>query len=237
MSLIPVADLVRRLRERRAKRVALQLPAGLKRQAFPLAKALRSAGFEVIVSGDPCYGACDLALGAASLADVLVHVGHTPVEGREGVLYEIVGGDFDLGVLEAALPLLTSIRIGLVTTAQHAHLIDPMIETLARHGIDARVAPGGTRAPMRGQVLGCSFLAARIPDIDEILYVGTGLFHPTGVQLAIGARVVALDPYTRAAVLVDASRMLRRRFALMEKAREAESYGVIVSTKTGQQRF
>jgi 2-(3-amino-3-carboxypropyl)histidine synthase len=31
--------------------------------------------------------------------------------------------------------------------------------------------------------------------------------------------------------------MLRRRFALMEKARMAESYGVIVSTKTGQQRL
>src|SRR5690606_21299738 len=49
-------------------------------------------------------------------------------------------------------------------------------------------------------------------------------------------RVVALDPYTREAVLVDASRMLRRRFALMEKARGAGSYGVIVSTKSGQQR-
>lgn len=237
MSLIPVADLVRRLRDRRAKRVALQLPAGLKRQAYPLAKALRAEGFGVIVSGDPCYGACDLALGAASLADVLVHVGHTPVEDRENVLYEIVGGDFDIEALEAVLPLLTRTRIGLVTTIQHAHLIDPMIGLLARHGIEAHVAPGGKRAPMRGQVLGCSFLAARIPEIDEILYVGTGIFHPTGVQLATGARVIALDPYTREAMLVDASRMLRRRFALMEKARMAESYGVIVSTKTGQQRL
>lgn len=236
MSSIPVADIARRLHGRRAKRVAIQLPAGLKRQAFPLAKALRAEGFEVIVSGDPCYGACDLALGAASLADVLVHFGHTPVEDREDVLYEIVGGDFDPEVLDAALPLLTRSRIGLVTTVQHAHLVDPMIRMLARHGIDASVAPGGKRAPLRGQVLGCSFLAARIPEIDEILYVGTGLFHPTGVQLATGARVVALDPYTREAVLVDASRMLRRRFALMEKARGAGSYGVIVSTKSGQQR-
>ena len=58
-----ISDLVRQLKERGAGRVALQFPAGLKRRAAGYAAALREAGFEVIVSGDPCYGACDLALG------------------------------------------------------------------------------------------------------------------------------------------------------------------------------
>jgi diphthamide synthase subunit DPH2 len=43
-------------------------------------------------------------------------------------------------------------------------------------------------------------------------YVGTGLFHPEGIQLATGARVVALDPYLGTAAVVSADRFRRRRF-------------------------
>ncbi len=235
--MIPTHNLIERLRSRGARRVALQFPAGLKRQAWPVAAALRAAGFEVIVSGDPCYGACDLDLDALGLADVLVHFGHAPVEDRPGVIYETVQTDIDVSVLEKALPLLSKKRIGLVTTVQHVHQIDAMAEFLEVYGIEALIAPGDGRSPLRGQVLGCNFSAARATGADEFLYVGTGLFHPIGVRLATAARVVALDPYTGTAQEVDTSRLLRRRFAVMEKARDAESVGIIVSTKSGQQRL
>jgi len=235
--LIPVSDLIGRLRERGARSVALQFPAGLARQAPGTAAALRREGFDVIVSGDPCYGACDLALDALAYADVLVHVGHAPVEERPDVLYEPVRFDFDVSVLENVLPLLAGRRIGLVTTVQHVHLIDAMTAFLREHGIKALAAPGDGRAPLVGQVLGCNFTAARATGADEILFVGTGVFHPVGIQLATGARVVALDPFTGEVQEVDASRLVRRRAAVMEKARDAASFGIIVSTKSGQQRM
>ena len=237
MSLIPVSDLIERLHERGARSVALQFPAGLARQAPQVAAALRGAGFWVIVSGDPCYGACDLALDALAHADVLVHFGHAPVEERPDVLYEPVRFDFDVDVLKTALPLLRSRRIGLVTTVQHAHLIGAMAAYLCEHGVEAVVAPGDGRTPLPGQVLGCNFAAARATGAGEILFVGTGVFHPLGIRLATRARVVALDPYTREAQEVDASRLVRRRAAVMEKARDAASFGIIVSTKSGQQRM
>jgi 2-(3-amino-3-carboxypropyl)histidine synthase len=235
--LIPVSDLIGRLRERGARSVALQFPAGLARQAPGTAAALRREGFDVIVSGDPCYGACDLALDALAYADVLVHFGHAPVEERPDVLYEPVRFDFDVSVLENVLPLLAGRRIGLVTTVQHVHLIDVMTAFLREHGIEAVAAPGDGRAPLVGQVLGCNFTAARATGADEILFVGTGVFHPVGIQLATGARVVALDPFTGEVQEVDASRLVRRRAAVMEKARDAASFGIIVSTKSGQQRM
>jgi 2-(3-amino-3-carboxypropyl)histidine synthase len=86
-------------------------------------------------------------------------------------------------------------------------------------------------------VLGCSFSAARETGCGEILYVGTGLYHPEGIQLATGKRVIALDPFQGTAVQVSADRLKRRRFALLEKARGAERIGIIVSTKSGQQRL
>ncbi|HUK38527.1 MAG TPA: diphthamide biosynthesis enzyme Dph2, partial [Methanomicrobiales archaeon] len=187
--------------------------------------------------GDPCYGACDLPLPALELADALVHVGHAPVDERQGVLYDLHPMDFDVGVLGKALPLLTGNRIGLVTTSQHLHLLDRMVAFLKERGIDAVVAGGSGRARYPGQVLGCSFSGARETGCGEILYVGTGLFHAEGIQLATGARVVALDPFQGTAVLVSADRLRRRRFALVEKARGAERIGILLSTKSGQQRL
>ncbi len=235
--MIPTDDLILRLERRGIRKVALQFPAGLKREAWPVASALREAGFEVVVSGDPCYGACDLDRDALALAEVLVHFGHAPVEDRENVIYETVRSVIDVGALAAALPLLSGRSLGLVTTVQHVHQIDEMAAFLEEQGFRVSVAPGDGRAPLCGQVLGCNFQAARATGAEEILYVGTGLFHPIGVQLATKARVIALDPYTGTAQEVDASRLIRRRFAVMEKARDAGSIGVIVSTKSGQQRL
>lgn len=232
-----ISDLVTKIKQRGAHKVALQFPAGLKRRAAEYTAGLRDAGFAVIISGDPCYGACDLALDTLDHADVLVHIGHTPVDDRGDVICEPYPVDFDIPVLANAIPLLKEKTVGLVTTVQHVHLIPAMEAFLRERGIDVRVADGGTRAPNRGQVLGCSFMAARATKAPEILFVGTGVFHPIGIALSTGARVIALDPLTGIAQEVSGDALLRRRFAVIEKARGAETIGIIVSSKSGQARM
>jgi len=232
-----ISDLVNRLKLRGARKVALQFPAGLKRRAAEYATVLRAAGFDIFINGDPCYGACDLALDTLTHADVLVHIGHTPVDQRENVIFEPYPVNFDIAVLANALPHLKEKTVGLVTTVQHIHLIPAMETFLRENGIDVQVADGGTRAPNRGQVLGCSFAAARSTHAPEILFVGTGVFHPIGIALSTGARVIALDPLTGISEVVSGDALLRRRFAVMEKARNAESIGIIVSSKSGQERM
>lgn len=222
---------------RGVRRVALQVPDGLKRQAAGISRELKQAGFSVIISGDPCYGACDLAGDAAALADVLVHVGHAPLGDHPDVIFLPYRMDFPADALEPAVPLLHGKTIGLVTTVQHVHLVPEMTGFLNRRGITAIACPGGPRAPFAGQVLGCSYGAARAANAPEVLYVGTGMFHPAGVALATGKRVIALDPYTGLASVVDVSRMVRRRFAVMEKARGAKCFGVLVASKEGQNRM
>ncbi|NMB78405.1 MAG: diphthamide biosynthesis enzyme Dph2 [Methanomicrobiales archaeon] len=230
------SDLIHKLSERGAKKVALQFPAGLKRKAAGYAAALREAGFEVIISGDPCYGACDLALDTLKTADVLVHFGHAPVDTQERVIFVPWEVDFDVTVLAKALPLLKKKGIGLVTTVQHVHLVPEMESFLKDKGIDVRVADGSGRTPGRGQVLGCSFSTARDTAAGQILYVGTGLFHPIGIALSTKARVVALDPLAGIASEVSGDTLQKKRFALIEKARSAETIGIILSTKSGQSR-
>jgi 2-(3-amino-3-carboxypropyl)histidine synthase len=234
---IDTADLIRKLRARGAGRVALQLPAGLRRQGFDLARKIQEEGFEVLLSGDPCYGACDLDRDAQGLADVLVHIGHAPVGDSPDVEFVPVRWDFDVEALVNVLPLLRSHRIGIVTTVQHVHLLDAVIAYLGTRGIEGVVAEGGRRTPLRGQILGCCFDAARNTGTGEILFVGTGVFHPLGVRIATGLRTVAFDPYTGKAEEIDSGRFLRRRSVLVEKARNARTVGIILSAKSGQQRL
>jgi len=232
------SDLIAKLGQRGVHKVALQFPEGLKRQAAGLAADLKTAGFEVIVSGDPCYGACDLALDAVTSgqADVLVHFGHAPVDERQDVIFEPWTIDFNVEVLTQALPLLREKTVGLVTTVQHTHLVPAMEAFLASRGYEAQVGEGTQRTPLRGQVLGCSFTAAKATGIREVLFVGTGVFHAIGIALATKARVIALDPLAGTAQEVSADSLLRRRSAVIEKARAARSFGIILSTKSGQER-
>jgi 2-(3-amino-3-carboxypropyl)histidine synthase len=236
MLLNDISDLIERLKKRGARRVVLQFPEGLKRRSAEMAAALKDAGFEVAVSGDPCYGACDLALENLRSADVLVHFGHAPVDEQPQVIFEPWYVAFDVTVLENALSFLRGSTIGLVTTVQHVRQIPEMITFLESRGITCTVAEGSRRTPFPGQVLGCSFAAARACGADEILFVGTGLFHPTGIAIATRSRVIALDPLFGTAQEVRGDPLMRRRFAVMEKARGARSVGIIVSTKSGQQR-
>jgi len=234
--LISLSDLHERLKTRGCHTVALQAPEGLKRFLPRLAHDLRHLGYEVIISGDPCYGACDLDLRARDRADVLVHIGHTPVDDTKQVIYELWPVEGDLTVISDVIPRLNGRRVGLVTTIQHIHLLPQVVELVRSAGIEPVIAEPSSRTPCPGQVLGCSFDAARKTGTDEIIFLGTGLFHPIGIQLATRARVFACDPITGRIEEPDADRLLRVRFGLIQKAQNAESFGIIVSSKTGQCR-
>ncbi|HPR99010.1 MAG TPA: diphthamide synthesis protein, partial [Methanomassiliicoccales archaeon] len=69
---------VSEIRSMNAKLVGLQMPEGLKTRARDFAANLEAAtGCQVVILGDPCYGACDLR--SIKGLDLLVHVGHAPM--------------------------------------------------------------------------------------------------------------------------------------------------------------
>ncbi|MCQ1538611.1 diphthamide biosynthesis enzyme Dph2 [Methanocalculus taiwanensis] len=237
MSLIPISDIVERVRSLSIRRIALQAPEGLKRELPVLAEVLREEGFSVIISGDPCYGACDLALDTLDYADILIHFGHTPLMDHPRVLVEPILQPEQIPLLDSVLPLLTGKKIGLISTAQHANSLPLLAEELIKHGFSPVIAPASPRTPLPGQVLGCTYTAARETQADCLLYLGTGVFHAIGSGIATRLPVISLDPYTGEAGVVETDRPLRRRFAVIEKARSADRFGIIVSQKCGQNRM
>jgi 2-(3-amino-3-carboxypropyl)histidine synthase len=234
------------IREKGYRQIGLQFPEGLKERGLEAAREIEEAtGCLAVLSADPCYGACDLvdremeALGV----EALVHFGHTPLPEKATlpVLFVPVRMEGDpLPLLSPLLERLRGKRVGLVTTAQHLALLPKAKAYLEGEGIEVAVGPPGGRTVHPGQVLGCSFHAARaVSDrVDLFLYLGSGDFHPLGVALATGRPTLAVDPYLGEIREMGPlrERVLRQRHARIATAMEAGSFGILIGARKGQAR-
>ncbi|MCZ7362855.1 MAG: diphthamide biosynthesis enzyme Dph2 [Candidatus Methanoperedens sp.] len=226
------------IKDNNCKTTGLQFPEGLKRQALDIASKIEEkTGAKVIISGNPCYGACDIDTVLSGKVDVLFHFGHSKMGEYKNVVFIEALSDIDIvPAVRKALPLLRSKSIGLITTVQHVHKLEEACKVIREHGKECIIGKGDPRTAYPGQVIGCNFRAAQV-DCDELLYIGGGLFHPLGVAIAEGKKVIAADPFLDQAVEVTPEKFLRKRGGYIAKAMDAKVFGIIVSTKSGQNRM
>jgi diphthamide biosynthesis enzyme Dph2 len=231
------------IREKEAKIVGLQFPEGLKVHATELARKIEDeTGAMVLISGDPCYGACDLSDNVMDgKVDLLVHFGHTPLPIDYKIPTLFVEAHYQLesmGILKEALKFLDGKKkIGLVTTTQHLHLLEEAAHFLEENDKEILMKDGtGT---LKGQVLGCNFSSVQDLAVDAYLYLGSGNFHPLGIKLSTQKPVIIADPYLNQVRNIDefTDRILRIRFARITRAKEAKKFGIIISSKEGQCRW
>lgn len=242
---IPFGEVLEKLRGLNAHRVLIQTPEGLKREAQELADFLEENGIEAIISGDINYGACDPADSEAKRlgCDALIHLGHSYMQLHLEVPTIFVPAFAKVDVVPALEKNLEEIRklgkrIVLVTTAQHIHGFERAKEFLEKNGFEVLIGRGDSRVSWPGQVLGCNFSAAKV-DADGVLFIGAGYFHPIGVAMAVKKPTLAINPYSGDAIWMDteAERLVRKRWAQIAKAMDAQRFGVITSTKKGQLRL
>lgn len=229
-----------------AKRVLLQMPQGLKPEATKLAQVVEQAGAVPIISSDPCYGACDIALTEAEGlgVDLVVHFGHAKMvkEGKIPAIYIETHAKIDLQqALTAALPLLEGYtKIGLTTSIQHIDALTDAKQFLVGAGKTVQVSDAG-HLPHPGQVIGCNYSNAKIiaDRVDAFLFIGGGIFHALGIALGTSKPTIIADPYdNRAYSITDqADRLLKQRYASIMEARPAKTVGVLVGLKLGQRHL
>jgi len=231
---------------RRVKRVLIQLPEGLKAEAPRLAPIIEEAGALAIVSADPCYGACDLALTEAEIlkADLVVHYGHTKkVTKKEKtpvpVLYIEARANLNVHtVVEKAIEELNPwTKIGLATTVQHVHTLKEAREILERAGKIVHVGDAGS-LKYPGQVLGCDYSNVKSISgkVEAFLFIGGGQFHALGLSLATMKPTIVADPFEQRAYSIEAEahRTIKKRWADISQAKDRKTFGVIIGLKTGQ---
>lgn len=241
--------LIKEVKRRGSKLVLIQLPEGLKPQGPRLAEVIEKTGATAIISADPCYGACDLAVEEAKSlnADLLVHFGHSqmpPANKREPIPIIYIHAKAKLSLktaLEKALLLIKPWkRIGVVTTIQHAEHLDDVKEALLASGKRVAVGDAG-RLGHAGQVVGCDFSNARavVKNVDAFLCVCGGRFHALGVALTTAKPTVVADPYEATAYSVDseADRLIKQRWASIQEAASGKRFGVLIGLKSGQKRL
>ncbi|NHN49671.1 diphthamide biosynthesis enzyme Dph2 [Halostella sp. JP-L12] len=233
--------IVDQIEEKDAKKVGLQFPEGLKRRGPKVAddiRALVDDDVTVMLSGQPCYGACDLDTFLMKRTDVFVHFGHSPMKNTDKVIYVPLFSNVDVfPIMEDALEELPGDEIGLVTTAQHMNQFEDMKAWLEERGYEVHTRRGDDRLTHEGQVLGCNYASAEV-DADQVLYVGGGKFHPLGLAMEHpDKKVVIGDPVNNVVTVADTEKFLKQRYASVHKAMDAEKWGVIYCTKIGQGRW
>lgn len=234
--------------KRRARRVLLQLPDGLKPKGFDLARGIeKRTGALVMLSSSHCFGSCDLATDEAKAlgADVIVHYGHSPWEYDAGVRVIYVEARSDLNVekslTRALLRLKDAERIGLVAPLQFVAKLEIACSLLRGMGKEGIIGGKGDGLAYKGQITGCNYSSAirMIDSVDAFIVIGGGTFHALGLALTSGKKTIVADPHSRRAYEVDhlRKRILMQRWALISRFDDHESFGILVGIKPGQRHL
>jgi len=135
----------------------------------------------------------------------------------------------NLDITKVLKKIETEGKAGIVTTIQHLHKLK-----------DAeKIIPDSI---LIGQVLGCDVSAAeKAKDkVDFFIYIGTGEFHPLGLAMKTGKKVIIANPATNQVSEVsekeieDYKKKIKGKYL---KFLSAEKIGILVSTKPGQNRL
>ena len=217
----------------------LQVPEGLKKKVLDLADEL---GGDVIISGEACFGACDIRPDEAKRlkCDKTVHYGHAKFTDAEmPIEYKEIREKIDFTpLLKKNFSKLEKYKsFGIVTTLQFLDCIKDVKDFLEKSGKKVLLGKG-IKAVYAGQILGCDPSAGTSikEKVDCFLYLGSGMFHPLGLMLQTDKPVFIFDiernEMRDAAAYRD--KFLRQKYAAIEIAKDAKRFGILVSTKPGQ---
>lgn len=224
----------------------MQAPDGLRPIACRIASIIEKQGVEVIVSADPCYGACDLAYDELESlnCDVIVHLGHAPLYKGHTKKVIFIEARSRLQVKEALEDSLKYLRnyhrIGVAASIQHIHTIPEASEFLKRHGKTPYIGKASSRAIYNGQILGCDLTTVSHIShlVEAFIVISGGLFHGIGVQLATERPAIVVDPYMGRAKTVEehVERILKLRKGAERRFLEAKRIGILIGLKSGQRK-
>jgi 2-(3-amino-3-carboxypropyl)histidine synthase len=250
---IDINQLISIIKKNSYNHILLYLPDGLKIYSMNLSNEIKKKVLvDIYISGDPCFGACDYPpLKEITLLgiDAVIQIGHTPIPNLEKKITDL---PFIFIPAYASYPIKNLLKkvkskligktIMVVTTAQHVHQIHEIASFLKSNNFYPLITEGDKRIHTPGQVLGCNYSVLRSNDkpYDSILFIGSGLFHPIGLLLSTSKPVIIADPYTgtiqRDELFDIKEKLLRKRYAAIALTKNYMTFGILISTKPGQQQ-
>jgi 2-(3-amino-3-carboxypropyl)histidine synthase len=239
--------IIKEVKRRRAKLILLQAPDGLLPNIERLSDEIeRVTGATVVLSLNPCYGACDVAQDTASTlgADVIVHLGHTPMRSHEDAIFIDCPHPVEVSerlISDIVAQIGDSKHVGLACSLQYVSAMERVARALSSAGFKAHIGTPSNPSMKSGQVTGCDVSAVKklSERVDAFVVVSSGLFHALGVSLYTGKRTLLADVVNSR--VVELKQEKKKRLALIvdmiERAKEASNFCVLVGAKSGQAKL
>jgi 2-(3-amino-3-carboxypropyl)histidine synthase len=234
-------EAIKKLKKLKTKRIFVQFPEGITLKIQDIVKELEKNGFEVVLSVERCFGACDVKENEAKTVgcDAILHIGHEPfiTKTKLPVVYWEYFIDVDpIPTLEKEFEKLSDFKkIGLITSIQFIKAI-PIVKEFLEKKEKKVFAHKSLHHP--GQVLGCSLEAAKVieKDVDCFLCVSAGEFYADGVVLITEKPVFNLDLERKEIYNLEDFRKKIQKIIAWNRAqlKDAEKIGILVSWKKGQ---
>lgn len=229
--------IIEEIKKTNAKIVLLQLPEGIKTHAHRLAKLFEEkTNAKIIVSGETCFGGCDVALDEAKNlnAELIVHFGHAAFRNIDfPIIYSECRDNFNLSpLIKKSITHLNKFKkIALVSSIQHIHKLNEVKKILEDN--DKKVI-----IPEKfGHVVGCEYSGLKKikNKVDAVLVLGNR-FHALGASLAQEKPVFLVDVYNNNIEEMSkfGDKIIRQRAVAIDRIKSAKTIGIIVGLKPGQ---
>lgn len=232
------------IKKRNVKLVLVQLPEGIKKEAVRIVKLLeKETSAKVIVSGETCWGGCDISLDEAKnlKADLIIHYGHAPFKTFDfPIFYVEMHDDFNiLPLLKESLNKIEDYKIiGLVASIQHVYKLNEAKSFLEKNNKEVIIPKRKGYGHYDGHVVGCEYggLKEIQKEINCSIVIGNK-FHSLGAALATKKPTFLIDVYNNEVTNMEdiKDKIIRQRFNSIQKLKEAKKVGIIIGTKPGQQ--
>lgn len=227
--------------EIKEKPIAIQIPEGLKQYTTRILDAFKEN--DPIIFTDPCFGACDTKdnLSKDLGFKALVHFGHYKMNSQEIKTYFVpIDYNLDKKQIKFIVDVIKDMdlkEINLVTTIQYIKNIKKIKEELKKEKIKV-IKSNKTNRVLEHMVLGCD--TTTINDTKKpIIFIGDGVFHINNIAFIYeGQEIIKISPLTKHVKNIKITdEFLRKRYGQIALARKAESFGILVSSKKGQNRI
>jgi len=230
------------------RRILLQFPEGLKNEALKESEKY-SDKYDVIISSEPTYGACDIPVREAKELDCfkIIHYGHSEFVKVEGIEVKYVPHEINFSNLnsifkDVLIEIKNYKKIGVITNLTHINQIEEIKSLLENNGKEVIISRGSARCNNPGQILGCDVTSLNKTiekGIDCVIYFGAGKFHafaPGAMENKLNVPFYWVNPFSNETKKVndEIDRIQKQRKISLMKASEAKVYGILVSSKIGQ---
>ena len=233
------------LKNKKIKRIFIQIAEGLKSKAKEIVDFLEKEGFETILSIEPTYGACDIKDEEALRfnCQAIIHIGHSSFGVKSKLPIYFIHYIFDIKEekiekFKEEIKKIKYKKIGIVTSLQYVKYVNEIEKILKENNFEVFKSK---TLEYEAQILGCNISAAKIIEnfVEAFLVITEGKFYPVGLLLNTEKPIFVFDLEKEEIYEISSLREKYRKIIAWNyvKFKEAKEIGLLVSWKKGQMFF